>query len=162
MQVHGITGELLWFDQSCHSVAEAAEAVGAAESDFVKNICMILPDGRLAVATVKGEDRASTSNVAKALGLQERPRTATPDGILQRTGYPCGGTPSFGYAAGFLVDERVMEKKSVYSGGGSIQALVNIASKDLLLANQGRVARIRKWFSRCGCRWARRRPAPTV
>lgn len=33
--------EHLSFDQSCHSVAEAAEAVGASPEDFVKNICMI-------------------------------------------------------------------------------------------------------------------------
>ncbi|MBI4360261.1 hypothetical protein HY572_00645 [Candidatus Micrarchaeota archaeon] len=144
MKAHGVQGELLWFDQSCHSVAEAAHAVGAPESDFVKNICMVASDGRLVVAVVKGENRASTTAVGNVLGLAERPRTATPDEILQKTGYPCGGTPSFGYSAVFLVDERVLENEVVYSGGGSTQALVKMAPVDLLSANHGQVARIRK------------------
>lgn len=33
---------------------------------------------------------------------------ATPGEILEKTGYPCGGTPSFGYQAMFLVDPKVM------------------------------------------------------
>ncbi|MDP2717782.1 MAG: YbaK/EbsC family protein [Candidatus Micrarchaeota archaeon] len=144
MAENGIAGELLWFDSSCHSVAEAAETARADVLDFVKNICMVLPDGRLVVAIVKGEDRASTTNVANVLGLGERPRPATPDEILEKTGYPCGGTPSFGYDAVFLVDERVLERKTIYTGGGSTQALVKMSVSDLLLANGGRVAKIRK------------------
>ncbi len=139
-----IPGELLWFDSSCHSVAEAAASAKADPLDFVKNICMILPDGRLCVAIVKGEDRASTTAVAKVLGLAERPRTATPDELLEKTGYPCGGTPSFGFDAVFLVDGRVLERETVYTGGGSTQALVRIAVDDLLKANGAKVARIRK------------------
>jgi prolyl-tRNA editing enzyme YbaK/EbsC (Cys-tRNA(Pro) deacylase) len=95
------------------------------------------------VAIVKGEDRASTSNVGKILGI-ERPRTATPKEILEMTGYPCGGTPSFGYNATFLIDERVMEKEVVYTGGGSENSLVKIATKELQKANNGKIAKIRK------------------
>ncbi|MCP4408530.1 MAG: hypothetical protein GY807_12355, partial [Gammaproteobacteria bacterium] len=68
---------------------------------------MIDDQGNLIVAIVKGEDRASTSRVAKALGIT-RPRVAEPEEILQKTGYPCGGTPSFGYPAIFLIDPRVI------------------------------------------------------
>ncbi len=144
MRMHAINGEHLVFQQSCHSVKEAALAVNGKEDEFVKNICMVGQNGELIVAIVKGEDRASTTNVAKVLGLSERPRTATPDEILEKTGYPCGGTPSFGYHALFLVDERVMEKEIVYSGGGSETSLVKIATKELVLANGGKIARIRK------------------
>lgn len=131
------------FDQSCHSVAEAAEAVNGSPEEFVKNICMIDSNKNIIVAIVKGEDRASTSRVAKALGI-DRPRTTTPDEILEYTGYPCGGTPSFGFSATFLVDPKVMEKEIVYSGGGSESSLVRITPKDLLELNQGKVVRVRK------------------
>ena len=104
------------FEQSCHSVAEAAAVVGTDPEHFVKNICMTDAQDRVIVAIVKGEDRASTSRVAKALQT-ERVRTMTPDEMLVKTGYPCGGTPSFGFAATFLVDPRVMEKSEVYTGG---------------------------------------------
>ncbi len=143
MKSHTIRGEHLHFDQSCHSVAEAAQAANAAPEDFVKNICMVDMSGNLIVGIVKGEDRVNTSKVAALLG-KERVRTATPSKILEKTGYPCGGTPSFGYPAQFLIDERVMEKEIVYSGGGSEQALVRIHTKELLQANKGQVTSIRK------------------
>jgi Cys-tRNA(Pro)/Cys-tRNA(Cys) deacylase len=143
MQEHNIKGEHLSFERSCHSVEDAAKAANANTEDFVKNICMIGADNNLIVAIVKGEDRASTSRVAKALNI-ERPITATPEEILGRTGYPCGGTPSFGYDAMFLIDQRVMEKNVVYSGGGSENSLVKIASKELQRVNEGKILRVRK------------------
>ena len=143
LQDSNIQGEHFSFNQSCHSVEDAAKAANANTDDFVKNICMIDSNGNLIVAIVKGEDRASTSRVAKALNI-ERPRTATPDEILQKTGYPCGGTPSFGYDAKFLIDSRVMEKDIVFTGGGSEKSLVKISTKELQKANKGKIVRVRK------------------
>lgn len=135
--------EHLVFQKSCHSVVEAAETAGANPEDFVKNICMSDSDGNIIVAIVKGEDRAGMKRVAKVLGI-ERPRAASPENILLKTGYPVGGVPSFGYEAVFLVDERVMEKEFVYTGGGSPNSLVKIDTEELLAANCGIVARVRK------------------
>ena len=139
----GIEAKHLSFEQSCHSVAEAAAAVGTSPENFVKNICMTDARGQVIVAIVKGEDRASTSRVAKALQT-ERVRTMTPDEMLVKTGYPCGGTPSFGFAATFLIDPRVMQKDEVYTGGGSETALIRVSPRVLLRANGGRVVRIRR------------------
>ena len=143
MQEKNISAEHLVFDESTRSVAEAAKAAGVTPQDFVKNICMIASDGSLIVGIVKGEDRVSTSRVAKFLDVAEV-RIATPEEILERTGYPCGGTPSYGYPARFLIDERVLQKEIIYTGGGSVNSLVRIRSTDLLRANGGQVVRIRK------------------
>ncbi len=139
----GIEAEQVSFEQSCHSVAEAAAVVGTDLEHFVKNICMTDAQGQMIVAIVKGEDRASTSRVARALQT-ERVRTMTPDEMLAKTGYPCGGTPSFGFAARFLIDPRVLQQDEVYTGGGSETALVRVSLQVLLQANGGRVVRIRK------------------
>ena len=139
---HGVAAEHLHFDVSCHSVADAARAVGADAADFVKNICMIGNNGRVIVAVVKGEDRVSAERVASVRSIP-RPRLAVAPEILERTGYPCGGTPSFGFDATFLVDARVMEREVVYSGGGSAQSLVKIATKELVRVNAGIIAHIR-------------------
>ena len=139
----GSDGEHLGFKQSCHSVREAADAAGCDPTDVVKNICMIDANQHLIVAIVKGEDRASTSRVAKALDI-ERPSTATPEEILRLSGFPSGGTPSFGFSAKFLVDPKVLEKDIIYTGGGSANSLVRIASAELLKLNQGTVSRVRK------------------
>lgn len=133
----------LVFNQSCHSVADAAEAANADISECVKNICFIRDNGQLIVGIVKGEDRASSKRVAKALGI-DTIRTATPDEILEKTGFPAGGTPSFGFAAIFLIDEKVLEMKKIFTGGGSDQALVMIDPIVLLTYNNAKVVRIRK------------------
>ena len=117
--------------------------VGTDPEHFVKNICMTDVQGQVIVAIVKGEDRASTSRVAKVLQI-ERVGTMTPDEMLAKTGYPCGGTPSFGFAATFLIDPRVMQKDEVYTGGGSETALVRVSPQALLRANEGKVVRIRR------------------
>ncbi len=135
--------EYLQFEQSCHSVAEAADAAKVQPDDCVKNICLIGSDDQLIVAIVRGDDRVSTSRVGKALAI-ERPRIATPEEILEKTGYPCGGTPSFGYQAEFLIDPAVMERDVVLSGGGSEYALIKISPEELLKINKGRILRIRK------------------
>lgn len=142
IQEHNIDAELLTFNQSTHSVADAAAVVGADAEDFVKSICMIGPSDELIVAIVKGEHSASTSRVAKALGI-ERPRIANPDEMMEKSGYPAGGTPAFGYDAVFLMDPKVLEKRKVYSGGGSEQALILMAPEDMQHANAATVARVR-------------------
>lgn len=132
------------FEESTHSVADAARVVQADPQDFVKNICMITPDDRLVVAIVKGEDRVSAEKVAFALGLEGKPRLATAEEILAHTGYPMGGTPSFGFQALFLMDERVFEKEIVYTGGGSPSSLVRADPHELQHANRGLIANLRK------------------
>ena len=138
-----IKAEHLSFKTSCHSVEEAVQTVNASIEDFVKNICLIDKKGNLIVAIVKGEDRVSTKKIGKVLGI-ERPRTANPQEILEKTGFICGGVPSFGYLATFLIDPKVMEKEIVYSGGGSEKSLIKISPQELLKANQGQVIKIRK------------------
>ena len=75
-----IEADHLVFQQSCHSVEEAAQAAQVKPEDFVKNICLIDADGNLIVAIVKGEDRVSTKRVGKALGIAP-PKVATPEQI---------------------------------------------------------------------------------
>ena len=138
-----ILAEQLIFSKTCHSVQEAADAVDATPEDLVKNICMIDCNNNLIVAIVKGEDRVSTSRVGKVLNI-ETPRTANESEILEKSGFPCGGVPSFGYEATFIIDPRVMEKENIYTGGGSPYSLVRITSKELQRANNGLLLRIRK------------------
>lgn len=104
---------------------------------------MIDQNRNLIVAIVKGEDRASTSRVSKALNI-EKPRLADEKEVLEGTGYPAGGVPSFGFDATFLIDHRVTELDYVFTGGGSPQSLVKVKVEDLLKLNKGTNVRVRK------------------
>ena len=140
---NSIPAEQLHFSQSCHTVQEAAQAVGANVDELVKNICFIDKDENLIVAVVKGEDRVDVNKIKNALEIA-KPRPATPNEMLQKTGYPIGGIPSFGYEALFLLDPKVMEKDVVYSGGGSEHALVKISPTELIKANKAKIVDIKK------------------
>jgi Cys-tRNA(Pro)/Cys-tRNA(Cys) deacylase len=142
MREQHIQAEHLSFDQPCHSVEEAARAVKASPRELVKSICLLDGDNQLITAIVKGEDRVSVSRVARAM-QRDGLRLATPEEILERTGYPCGGTPPFGYPATFLIDPKVVEREFVFAGGGSETSLVKIGTTELVRANQGTVLRIR-------------------
>lgn len=140
---NSIQAEVVDFNQSCRSVEEAAEAVGAPVADFIKSICLIDSTGNLIVAIVKGEHRVDAGLVASAMNIR-KPRMATPEEILERTGYPCGGTPPVGFLATFLVDSDVMERETVYAGGGGENSLLRISTGDLVRANNGRITKIRR------------------
>ena len=143
LQEQQIQAEHLSFDQPCHSVAEAARAVNASPEELVKNICLLDSDGQLITAIVKGEDRVSISRIARTL-QKEGLRLATPAEALEKTGYPIGGTPSFGYQATFLIDLKVMEREIVFTGGGSETSLIKMRTEELVRANRGTILRIRK------------------
>lgn len=136
-----IPAEFFIFEKSCHSVAEAAATANASVEDFVKNICLISPVGELIVAILKGEDKLSLKKVSNLLSIK-KPRMATMEEILQRTGYPCGGTPSFGFQAIFLIDSKVNLRDFVFTGGGDENVLVKIKPRDMLLANGGQLVDI--------------------
>ncbi|SUM71512.1 aminoacyl-tRNA deacylase [Staphylococcus nepalensis] len=138
-----ITAEHYTFHQSCHSVQEAAEAVNAMSEDFVKNICMIGPNNQLIVAIISGNDRASTKRVGKSLDI-ERPRLAEENEVFEKSGFPPGGVPSFGFQATFLVDDKLIDKGYIYTGGGSEKSLVKIQMTDILELNQAHISRVRK------------------
>jgi len=143
IHAHNIQAEQLIFQQSTHSVAEAALAVNATPEDFVKSICFISKANQIVVAIVKGEDRADRVKVQDAAGVGKL-SIASPAEMLAHTGYPAGGTPPFGFDAIFLMDERVFEKAVIYAGGGSEQALIRVAPMELQRVNGAAVAVLRK------------------
>ncbi len=142
MQEHGIKGEYLVFKDSCHTVKDAENSAGAKAGEVIKNICLI-NDGKAIVATVSGEDRASTTRVGELLKI-ERPRTATPEEILEKTGYSAGGIPSFGFDAIFIIDDKVMQKEIIYTSGGTSNSLIKIKPSEMQRVSKAIVARIRK------------------
>lgn len=143
IEVNKVKAQQLFFNESCHTVAEAANALRVAEDEIVKNICLMNEENQLILVVVKGEDRVSTSRVGKVLGI-ETPRVATPDEILNKTGYLCGGVPSFGFKATYIIDSKVMDKEVIYTGGGSENAMARITTKELQKANNGMVVRVRR------------------
>ncbi len=143
IQEKNIDCKHLTFEKSTHTVKEASEAVNGSEDQLIKNICFIDSNNNLIVTIVLANFRVSTKRVMKALNINSL-RVATTEEILEKTGYPCGGTPSFGFNAIFLIDPLVIDKEFIYSGGGSTRSLLKISPKEILRINNAKVERIRK------------------
>lgn len=132
-----ISAKHISFNQSCHSVKEAADSVGAKETDFIKSICFIDSNDNLIVAIVKGEDKVNKSMIESE--INDKINIAKPKNILKKSGYPCGGIPPFGYEAKFFIDSNVMKMDEVYAGGGSSQSLIRISTDLIKESNDGKV-----------------------
>ncbi len=132
---NGINAEHLVFQTSCHSVEEAAVSANANVDQFVKNVCIINETtNELIVCIVPGPKRLDIKKLALLVGTKKL-RFATADEILGNTGYPMGGTPSFGYSAKFFIDSEVLTKEIVYSGGGSPIALTKVSPLEMIRIN---------------------------
>ena len=141
---NGLHAEHLIFKTSCHTVEEACASCGATPEDFVKNVCVVnKKTGEFMVAIVPGEKKLDWKKLYALAGSKDL-RMATGEEVLKNTGFPAGGTPSFGYTARFFIDNGVFEKKLVYSGGGSTFALTRAAPEEIIRVNQGSKADLAK------------------
>ncbi|MBI5226977.1 YbaK/EbsC family protein [Candidatus Micrarchaeota archaeon] len=147
INANSIDAQLLVFETSCHSVEEAARSAKATPEEFVKNICLVDDENghknEFIVAIIPGIRRVDVKKVGTILG-SKRVRFADSEEILERTGYPAGGTPSFGYKARFFIDNLVMDKEVVYSGGGSQKALTKVSPKEIVRINNAIVEDLSK------------------
>lgn len=140
-----VDAELLRFDRSVHSVAEAVEVTGYPVERFTKSIVMITASGRVVVAMVPADARAGSERVRKVLGETERPRIATPEEISRHLGQRVGGnSPLNAGHALVLIDPRVLTQDWIITGGGDDRSLVKIAVTELKRVVRYTEARVRK------------------
>ncbi len=141
---NNIKVEHLIFETSCHSVEEAAASANAKPEDFVKNVCIINEvKDELIVCIVPGNKRLDMKKLAALVGTKKL-RMANADEILEKTGYPMGGTPSFSYSANFFIDNEVFVKQVVYSGGGSQNSLTKVSPSEMIKINNATKADLTK------------------
>jgi len=126
-----IESEHLIFKEPCKTVAEAARAAKAKETDFIKSMVFSDETDIPLVFILKGEDRLDNRKVSEISGVKKI-RMAKPDEILELTGYPLGGVPPFGFQGSFFIDKGVLEKDIVFAGGGSGNSLLKVPVEEIL------------------------------
>jgi prolyl-tRNA editing enzyme YbaK/EbsC (Cys-tRNA(Pro) deacylase) len=142
---HDIPGEIVHLETLTPTVPAAAAAVGAGPDEIVKSI-LFLVDGHPVLAIVCGTGRVDDRTLAAHFGVgRKRVRLADPETVLRETGYAVGAMPPFGHSARIqsLLDLRVLDKTSIYAGGGSDQALLRISPQTILEVTQAEVLDLR-------------------
>ncbi len=130
VEKNNIKAEHLVYKESIHTVADCLRVTGIDIEDIAKTIVLIGPSDETIIACVPGKSRASMKRVGKLLNITP-PVIASAQQALEKTGYSVGGTPFIGYSAIRIVDNKILEKEYVYSGGGSDRSLLKLWTSEM-------------------------------
>ena len=130
---NGIEAEILRLEAETKTVAAAAAVLGLKPEQIIKSV-LFLANGEPVVAIAGGQARIAWKRLADHLGISRRRlKTAKAEQVLEITGYVVGSVPPFGHRQPLrtVVDTAVYDQKTVYGGGGDIDALLRIQTAEL-------------------------------
>jgi Cys-tRNA(Pro) deacylase len=141
MQNQGIMGRIINVSVPTLTVETAAEAVGTTPEKIVKSL-LFLVDGRPTLVVSSGTSRVDRKKLAKYFDIgRERVKLADPETVRALTGYEVGAVPPFGHrqTLDVILEESIFKQSSVYAGGGSTQALLEITPKEILRVTKAEI-----------------------
>jgi prolyl-tRNA editing enzyme YbaK/EbsC (Cys-tRNA(Pro) deacylase) len=131
----GVDLRIVTFDESTHTAAEAARAVGAQLGQIVKSLVFVAPGEEGlhgVVALVSGSNRV---DIARLAAIVEMPglRRASADEASALTGFVIGGIPPFGHRRPLRVvmDPDLERHATVWAAAGTPNAVFPIAPEAL-------------------------------
>jgi prolyl-tRNA editing enzyme YbaK/EbsC (Cys-tRNA(Pro) deacylase) len=129
------------FDEPVKTVEQASKKVQPEK--IAKSIVMIDSHGEPLLAIVPAQNMVSHKKLKKLLKVRDV-RLATAHEVLQYSGYPPGGVPPFSKIERVIVDQQVLSYETAIVGGGNINNLVEIRTKDIFTTLKPKVADISK------------------
>ena len=143
----GVTLDIVVFDESTHTAADAAAALRAELAQIVKSLVFVVPDsaGQLVplICLVSGTNRVDVARLATATGEPEV-RRATAREAHDLTGFSIGGIPPFGYSkpVRVVMDPELERYETVWAAAGTATAVFPIAPATLRQLADATLARI--------------------
>ena len=113
---------------------EAAKQAGTNISNIIKTILFKDEHQRLYATILPGKCSVNRKPIKQTYSIKDLTLLSRSE-VLQRTGYPAGGVPPFGFEATFLLDKSLELKKDVYAGGGDIHTLIYVSTQEIIRAN---------------------------
>jgi prolyl-tRNA editing enzyme YbaK/EbsC (Cys-tRNA(Pro) deacylase) len=127
----GVDATLEEFSAGTPTAEDAAEAAGADLAQIVKSMVFVC-DGAPVVALVPGDRRADREKIAAAVG-GTRARVATPEEVLEATGFEAGAVAPFPLPSvrHVFIDQTLLAHEHVWIGAGSPNHLARLRPADL-------------------------------
>ena len=141
IQSHTIPGEIIQLSEPTPTVETAAQAVGTQAEQIIKSILFIVCDQPV-LAIACGLSNIQRRAIADLFGVgKKRVKLATPDAVLDISGYEVGAMPPFGHRQPLdtVIDRRVLDYADAYAGGGAENALLHTNPQEILRVTGGTV-----------------------
>lgn len=140
----GYIPEVQSFPEGTATSKDAASALRCDIGQIAKSILFVCEGQPLLVVT-SGKNRVDRKKKLKHL-IGKKPSQASPEFVLEHTGYIVGGVPPFGHEQYILtfVDEDLMNYDLLWAAAGSPQTVFPIHPRALLDRTGGTLADIKQ------------------
>ncbi len=128
------------FSEPVKTVEQAGRNVPVEK--IVKSIVMIDSDGNPLLAIVKAQSMVSFRKIKKLLEVKDI-RLASPEEVLKHSGFPAGGVPPLNNISRVLLDSEVLKSETCIAGGGDVNKLMEMKTKDVVDTLRPRIVDIR-------------------
>ena len=134
IRVQAILGDayqVLEFDQSTHTSAEAAAVIGCDTAQIAKSMLFRATDGQPVLVVASGVNRVDERKVAALIG--QKIARADPAFVLRHTGFAVGGVPPIGHATPpvTFLDQDLAGYLTIWAAAGSATAVFALSPDDL-------------------------------
>jgi prolyl-tRNA editing enzyme YbaK/EbsC (Cys-tRNA(Pro) deacylase) len=117
------------FSEAVKTVEQAARKVPI--DKIVKSIVMVDSDGQPLLAILRAQDRVSYRKIKKLLAVKEV-RLAGAEEVLRFSGFPVGGVAPFNSIKTVLLDPAVLANEICFVGGGDVDKLLEVKTRDIV------------------------------
>ncbi|HEX2942995.1 MAG TPA: YbaK/EbsC family protein [Rhodopila sp.] len=134
LRVQAILGprfQVLEFEESTHTSAEAAAAIGCEVARIAKSLIFRAADGAPVLVVASGTNRVDEKKVAARIG--QKISRADADFVLRHAGFAVGGVPPVGHQTAPLtvLDQDLRQYPTIWAAAGSANAVFELTPDDL-------------------------------
>lgn len=146
LRVQGLLGprfEVVEFDASTRSAAEAAAAIGCTVGQIAKSLVFRAAiSERPIVVITSGTNRVQESTIAIHLG--EAIERANADFVRNSTGFAIGGVPPIGHSGPvvIIIDEDLRRFDEIWAAAGTPNSVFRLTFDELMQLTGGTVTRV--------------------
>jgi Cys-tRNA(Pro) deacylase len=140
----GLTTQVIEFDESTRTAADAARAIGCEVAHIAKSLLFVAQSTKKPVLVIaSGVNRVNEATLAQIIG--EKIIKADAEYARAATGYAIGGIPPFGHVTKIdtFIDEDLFKYPQIWAAAGTPHTVFKLDSDKLIEFTGGRVISIK-------------------
>jgi Cys-tRNA(Pro) deacylase len=144
-QALGLTIEVIEFEQTTRTAADAAAAIGCEVAQIVKSLCFLVNDEPV-MALVSGANQLDEWKLAALCGVgRKKVKRADAEMVKAATGFSIGGVPPFGHPSPLpmYIDQDLTRFDVLWAAAGTHFAVFAIEPEVLVRVCGGAVVDLR-------------------